>query len=226
MLGHARSAAADGVARRRGSGRTGRSPICPRRPGSRRADPNDVPDLALLRRTFVLADEARRSGGAPYGALVADADGKVIAEHRNTAWADGGDRRDLTSAGGHQSDGRISYSAGRDTGDATAALRPDCRHVLDGRPDGHSRAGGIQRHQMGSHRAGQVRGLGGRQGGHHSQRHLPDHGADTDGAACGRRRCSRRSGPPHDEGKSDTSAVACSPRMSAAGSCTWSQIRV
>jgi tRNA(Arg) A34 adenosine deaminase TadA len=54
-------------------------------------DTNHVSDLALLRRTFVLADEARRSGGAPYGALVADADGKVIAEHRNTAWADGGD---------------------------------------------------------------------------------------------------------------------------------------
>lgn len=51
----------------------------------------DVPDLALLRRTFVLANEARESGGAPYGALVAGADGKVIAEHRNTAWADGGD---------------------------------------------------------------------------------------------------------------------------------------
>ncbi len=49
------------------------------------------PDLALLRRTFVLADEARRSGSAPYGALVADADGEVIAEHRNTTWAEGGD---------------------------------------------------------------------------------------------------------------------------------------
>jgi tRNA(Arg) A34 adenosine deaminase TadA len=54
-------------------------------------DPNDAPDLALLRRTFVLANEARQNGGAPYGALVADADGKVIAEHRNTTWADGGD---------------------------------------------------------------------------------------------------------------------------------------
>jgi tRNA(Arg) A34 adenosine deaminase TadA len=51
----------------------------------------DVPDLALLRRTFVLANEAREGGGAPYGALVAGADGNVIAEHRNTAWADGGD---------------------------------------------------------------------------------------------------------------------------------------
>jgi tRNA(Arg) A34 adenosine deaminase TadA len=60
-------------------------------PARAEPDPNDVPDLALLRRTFVLADEARRSGGAPYGALVADTNGRVIAEHRNTAWADGGD---------------------------------------------------------------------------------------------------------------------------------------
>jgi NAD(P)-dependent dehydrogenase (short-subunit alcohol dehydrogenase family) len=37
----------------------------------------------------------------------------------------------------------------------------------------------------------------------------PTYGADTDGAARGRRRCSRRPGPPHDEGKSDSSAVAC-----------------
>src|ERR1700759_2846106 len=61
--------------------------------GAARAEPvtADAPDLALLRRTFVLADEARQGGGAPYGALVADADGKVIAEHRNTAWGDGGD---------------------------------------------------------------------------------------------------------------------------------------
>ena len=50
-----------------------------------------TPDLALLRRAFVLADEARRSGSSPYGALVADADGKVIAEHRNTTRAAGGD---------------------------------------------------------------------------------------------------------------------------------------
>ena len=60
-------------------------------PARAEPDPNDVHDLALLRRTFVLADEARRNGGAPYGALVADADGKVIAEHRNISWADGGD---------------------------------------------------------------------------------------------------------------------------------------
>lgn len=54
-------------------------------------DPNDVPDLALLRRTFVLAAEARQSGGAPYGAVVADADGKVIVERGNTSALGDGD---------------------------------------------------------------------------------------------------------------------------------------
>ncbi|SER35113.1 hypothetical protein SAMN04488583_5065 [Mycobacterium sp. 88mf] len=33
--------------------------------------PSDV-DLALLRRTFALAQDARRSGSAPYGALAGD----------------------------------------------------------------------------------------------------------------------------------------------------------
>ncbi len=67
------------------------SPLIAAAPAGAEPDPNDVPDLALLRRSFVLANEAREGGGAPYGALVADADGKVIAEHRNTSWADGGD---------------------------------------------------------------------------------------------------------------------------------------
>jgi tRNA(Arg) A34 adenosine deaminase TadA len=67
------------------------APFMSATPARGEPDPNDAPDLALLRRTFVLANEARQSGAAPYGALVADADGKVIAEHRNTAWADGGD---------------------------------------------------------------------------------------------------------------------------------------
>jgi tRNA(Arg) A34 adenosine deaminase TadA len=66
------------------------APIVRTVPAFAEPDPNDAADLALLRRTFVLADEARQNGGAPYGALVADADGKVIAEHRNTTWADGG----------------------------------------------------------------------------------------------------------------------------------------
>ncbi len=53
---------------------------------SAHSDPVPEPDvdLALLRRTFVLADDARRAGGAPYGALVADATGNVAAEHGNT----------------------------------------------------------------------------------------------------------------------------------------------
>lgn len=52
--------------------------------------PNDVVDLALLRRTFALANEARQSGSAPYGALVAGADGKVTSERGNaTALGDG-----------------------------------------------------------------------------------------------------------------------------------------
>lgn len=48
-------------------------------------------DLALLRRTFALALEARNIGGAPYGALVADGSGTVIAEAGNTSSLTGGD---------------------------------------------------------------------------------------------------------------------------------------
>ena len=48
-------------------------------------------DLVLLRRTFALADDARRDGGAPYGALIADAQGNVVAAHGNTSQGDGGD---------------------------------------------------------------------------------------------------------------------------------------
>ena len=56
-------------------------------------DPSPT-DLAHLRRTFVLAEDARRVGGAPYGALVADASGNVVAEHGNTSSIDGGDPTD------------------------------------------------------------------------------------------------------------------------------------
>ena len=49
--------------------------------------------------------------------------------------------------------------------------------------------------------------LGGRQGGHHRQRHLSDHGAHADGAARGRRRRSRRLGPADDEGESHSPAM-------------------
>lgn len=56
------------------------------------ADPlDDTVDLALLRRTFTLAAEARQVGGAPYGALVAGADGVVVAEQRNISALPGGD---------------------------------------------------------------------------------------------------------------------------------------
>lgn len=51
-------------------------------------------DLSHLRRTFELAEQARQAGGAPYGALVVDAGGAVVAEHGNTAGVDGGDPTD------------------------------------------------------------------------------------------------------------------------------------
>jgi tRNA(Arg) A34 adenosine deaminase TadA len=60
-------------------------------PAGAQPAPDATPDLALLRRTFALAEDARRRGGAPYGALVADAAGTVIAEHGNTSAVDNGD---------------------------------------------------------------------------------------------------------------------------------------
>ena len=63
--------------------------------GPAHAQPDPGPqDLALLRRTFVLAEQAREAGGAPYGALVADAAGNVVAAHGNTSSVDGGDPTD------------------------------------------------------------------------------------------------------------------------------------
>lgn len=58
-----------------------------------RSDPpvDGAVDLNLLRRTFELAVQARERGGAPYGALVADAAGNVVAEHGNTSSISGGD---------------------------------------------------------------------------------------------------------------------------------------
>lgn len=67
------------------------APVVSAIPARSEPDANTLPDLALLRRTFVLASEARQGGGSPYGALVADADGEVIAEHRNSTRAVGGD---------------------------------------------------------------------------------------------------------------------------------------
>ena len=48
-------------------------------------------DLGLLTRTFALASEARQMGGAPYGALVAGADGVIVAEQRNVSALPGRD---------------------------------------------------------------------------------------------------------------------------------------
>jgi tRNA(Arg) A34 adenosine deaminase TadA len=59
------------------------------------ASPEPSPqDLVHLRRTFALAAQARQLGGAPYGALVADAGGNVVAEHGNASSVDGGDPTD------------------------------------------------------------------------------------------------------------------------------------
>src|SRR5262245_4197138 len=67
------------------------SPFIGSTPARGEPNPKDVSDLALLRRTFVLATEARQGGSAPYGALVADADGKVIVERGNTTAQGDGD---------------------------------------------------------------------------------------------------------------------------------------
>jgi tRNA(adenine34) deaminase len=41
-------------------------------------------DATLLRRAIALSAQARDAGDAPYGALLADADGRVLLEARNT----------------------------------------------------------------------------------------------------------------------------------------------
>ena len=48
-------------------------------------------DLALLRRTFALAEESKNSGNTPFGALVADAGGNIIAERTNESIPPDGD---------------------------------------------------------------------------------------------------------------------------------------
>jgi tRNA(Arg) A34 adenosine deaminase TadA len=48
-------------------------------------------DLALLRRTFELANLSRQSGNTPFGALVADADGNVVVERGNHSVPPDGD---------------------------------------------------------------------------------------------------------------------------------------
>ena len=59
--------------------------------------PDAVRD-ALLRRTFELARAAKAAGEAPFGALLADADGNVLVEHINSVEANG-DPTDHAEAG-------------------------------------------------------------------------------------------------------------------------------
>ncbi|MEP5154271.1 nucleoside deaminase [Planktotalea sp.] len=47
-------------------------------------------DLELLQETIRLADQSRESGNHPFGALLADADGKIILSSGNTHSKDGG----------------------------------------------------------------------------------------------------------------------------------------
>lgn len=73
----------------------GASALALRTAGPVRAQPDPGPeDLDRLRRAFVLAEHARQVGGAPYGALVTDVAGQVVAEHGNTSAIDGGDPTD------------------------------------------------------------------------------------------------------------------------------------
>ena len=48
-------------------------------------------ELALLRRALQIAGEARRAGRHPFGALVADADGRVVVERGNRSVPPEGD---------------------------------------------------------------------------------------------------------------------------------------
>ena len=49
-----------------------------------------VNDLDFLRRTIAIADRAMAKGNHPFGAVLVDADGKVVAEGENTFLTDGG----------------------------------------------------------------------------------------------------------------------------------------
>lgn len=60
----------------------------------------------LLRRAIALADEARAEGNHPFGALLADADGRVVLEARNTV----GTTRDVT---GHAETNLVSAATRR-----------------------------------------------------------------------------------------------------------------
>jgi tRNA(Arg) A34 adenosine deaminase TadA len=58
---------------------------------ARREPTANEADLALLRRTFALANEAKQSGNTPFGALVADGGGNVIVERGNQSAPPDGD---------------------------------------------------------------------------------------------------------------------------------------
>ena len=47
-------------------------------------------DIAFVRRAIAVADKAMAKGNHPFGAVLVDADGKVIAEGENTFQTDGG----------------------------------------------------------------------------------------------------------------------------------------
>jgi tRNA(Arg) A34 adenosine deaminase TadA len=68
---------------------------------------------ALLRRTFELARAAVRAGEAPFGALLADADGTVLLEHANAVEAS----RDATD---HAEAGLVRRASGRLPAEAVA----------------------------------------------------------------------------------------------------------
>ena len=61
---------------------------------------------ALLRRAIVLADRARAGGDHPFGALLADADGRIVLEAGNTV----GTTRDVT---GHAETNLVSAATRR-----------------------------------------------------------------------------------------------------------------
>lgn len=70
---------------------------------------------ALLRRAIGIADRARRAGNHPFGALLADADGSVVAEAENTV----NTAHDVT---GHAETNLVSLASQRFEGDELAGM--------------------------------------------------------------------------------------------------------
>ncbi len=66
------------------------TPFLSATPAQAESRPSEA-DLALLRRTFVLAGDARRSGNTPFAALVADEGGNIIVERGNESVPPDGD---------------------------------------------------------------------------------------------------------------------------------------